>query len=299
MNQFYGEIAAIVVAIFWSFTSIFFTIAVKYVGSIVVNQLRLILSCILLMITHLFIFGNLAPIGAEPFRWWWLGLSGCIGLVIGDGMLLQAFAIIGTRISMLLLSLVPIISTLLAWIFLHEFLNIFEIGAIFITIGGISWVVSEKNNSREKLSQKKYLVGILLGIGGAVGQAVGLVIAKKGIVGDFPALSANLIRIISATLLLWIFAIIRGTAIPNLKYLKIKSAVYPIIGGSVFGPFLGVWLSLIAIKYANIGIASTLMALPPIFLLPLTYWIFKEKINLRAFVGTMIAVAGVAVIFLV
>ena len=251
------------------------------------------------MATHLLIYGDLIPLDAEPFRWWWLGLSGCIGLVIGDSLLLQAFALIGTRITMLLLSLVPIFSSLLAWIFLNEVLNNFEIVAIIITIGGISWVVSEKNNSSAKLSQRMYIIGLLLGIGGAVGQAVGLVIAKKGIVGNFPALSANLIRIISATLLIWLFAVIRGTSISSIKCFRIKFAIYPIFGGSVFGPFLGVWLSLVAIKFASIGIASTLMALPPIFLIPLTHWIFKERISLRAVIGTVIAVAGVAIIFLV
>ena len=68
--------------------------------------------------------------------------------------------------------------------------------------------------------------------------------------------------------------------------------------GAFFGPFIGIWLSLIAIKYANIGIASTLMALPPIFLLPLTRIIFKEKVSWRALFGTIFAVGGVAMIFL-
>jgi len=70
-------------------------------------------------------------------------------------------------------------------------------------------------------------------------------------------------------------------------------------GGALFGPFIGVWLSLVAVQYAYVGIASTLMALPPIFLIPLSWWIFREKISLVAIVGTIIAVIGVALIFFI
>jgi drug/metabolite transporter (DMT)-like permease len=71
-----------------------------------------------------------------------------------------------------------------------------------------------------------------------------------------------------------------------------------IVGGAIAGPFLGVWLSLIAVQHAPIGVASTLMSLPPILLIPLAWLIFKERITQRAIVGTALALAGVAVLFL-
>ena len=297
MNTYIGETAALLTAICWSFTSIFFTLAGKQVGSAIVNRIRLLLASGYLLLFHLIIYGNFLPIHAEPYQWFWLGLSGIIGLVLGDAMLFQAFVIIGTRLSMLLMSLVPIISTILAWIFLNQILNLTEIFAIIVTIGGIVWVILDKNNNNGN-QHKKYLLGILLGVGGAVGQAVGLVIAKKGLTADFPALSANLIRIITSTIIFWLIEIFRGSAGSNFIFWKNKTARWSIVGGSIVGPFLGIWLSLIAIKYANIGIASTLMALPPIFLIPLTYWIFKEKITIRSITGTIVATIGVAIIFL-
>jgi drug/metabolite transporter (DMT)-like permease len=57
-------------------------------------------------------------------------------------------------------------------------------------------------------------------------------------------------------------------------------------------------LSLVAIKYANIGIASTLMALPPVFLIPLSNWIFKERVSTASVLGTILSLVGVAIIFL-
>lgn len=298
MDKFLGELAALFTAISWSFTSIFFTIAAKRIGALTVNKIRLYFASVMLLITQFILYGNIIPIHIDSNRWLWLGISGIIGLVLGDSLLLQAFVLIGTRLTMLLLSLVPIVSTLLAWIFLNEKLVPIEILAIFLTVAGISWVVSEKVNSKSKSHKQKFKVGILFGLGGAFGQALGLIAAKKGMDGDFSALTATLVRILVATAVFLLFNAIKRITSSPIKIDRIKSTLLPILGGSFFGPFVGIWLSLIAIKYANIGIASTLMALPPIFLLPLTHWIFKEKVSCRSLFGTVIAVGGVAMIFL-
>ena len=298
MNNLLGEIAALTTSICWSFTSIFFTIAGREVGSVIVNRTRLLLASCYLIVLHSIFYGNPLPVEAEPYRWWWLGISGIIGLIIGDAMLFQAFVIIGPRLSMLLMSLVPIISTLFAWIFLHEVLAVAEMFAILLTVGGIIWVVLERKNGMPVWQTRNYLPGILFGIGGAFGQALALITAKKGLLGEFSALSANLIRIIAATVIFWVYSFARGTVKSNLIFWKNRTARFAILGGSIVGPFLGIWLSLIAIKYTHIGIASTLMALPPIFLIPLTYWIFKEQSTWRVIIGTIIASIGVAIIFL-
>ncbi len=299
MTKFIGEIAALTTSVAWSFTSTFFTIAGKEVGSMIVNRTRLLFASSYLMITHLLLYGQLLPLQAEVYRWEWLALSGFIGLVFGDGLLFEAFVLIGARLSMLMMSLVPIISTVLAWLFLKEILTIFEIVAILMTVGGIVWVIFERNNRGNEAETRNYLLGIVCAFGGALGQAFALITAKKGLGGDFPALSANLIRVITATIFFWIIAMVQGKAVSNFRFWSNRKARWAIIGGSVFGPFLGIWLSMIAIKYAQIGIASTLMALPPIFLLPITYWFFKERHSWRTIVGTVLAVVGVAIIFLV
>ncbi|MFZ5515881.1 MAG: DMT family transporter [Candidatus Zhuqueibacterota bacterium] len=299
MNTYIGETAALFTAFLWTFTSILFTIAGQHVGSLIVNRTRLLFATSYLIILHFFLYGALLPVAAEPYRWVWLGLSGIIGLVLGDGLLFQAFILIGARLSMLIMAIVPIISTLLAWEFFNEVLSLSEIVAILLTLGGIVWVILERNNNTQPTQSRKYVLGILCGIGGAVGQAIALITAKKGLSGDFPALSANLIRVFTAASILWVAALFKGQISSNFKFMKNPPARSALIAGSVFGPFLGIWLSLIAIKHADIGIASTLMALPPIFLLPLSRWIFKEEISWRAIFGTTLAIVGVAIIFLV
>ena len=299
-----GEIAAVVTSLCWSLNSIQFTLAGRRVGSEVVNRGRLILAVMYLSLTHLVTRGELWPSHAELFRWGWLGLSGVIGLVIGDGCLFQSFLYIGPRRAMLLMTLVPVISTLAAWVWLGEVLRPTEIGAILLTVAGIAWVVSERHRDQaphpsESGGKHHYVLGVLLGLGGAFGQALGLVTAKYGTAGGFSALSATLIRMLIATAVIWLLSLFRGQAGSTVRALADRRALLFIVGGSLIGPFIGVWLSIVAVQQAPVGIASTLMALSPIILIPLDHWVFHAKISSRSVVGTVVALAGATILFLV
>ena len=298
MQAYLGEIAALATAVCWAATSLFFTIAGKRVGSQLVNRVRLLLAAFFLAITHLLWQGEVLPIHAEPFRWGWLGLSAISGLVLGDAMLFQAFVLIGARLSMLLMTLVPVISTLLAWVFLGETLSLLEIGAVVGTVSSVAWVVSEQRNSSSVDSNpRSHVIGVLCGIGGASGQALGLILSKRGMAGGFPALSASLMRLSVASVVIWLWALIQGQLRPTVEGLRIGRTRWAILAGTVVGPFIGMTLSLAAVQLVPVGIASTLMALSPVILLPLSHWVFKERITPRAIFGTMVAMVGVAMIF--
>ena len=300
LTLYLGELAALTTAFCWSFTSIFFTLAGRQVGSVVVNRLRLLLATLFLVITH-WLLAMPLPFSAGLERWFWLGLSGIIGLVLGDAFLFQSYVWVGPRLGMLMMSSVPVISTLLAWMFLGETLEISQIIGILLTVSGIAWVVLERSSRRPaQPADPNYIWGILFGLGAAVGQAVGLIAAKKGLGGDFPALSGNFMRMLVAMIVMWGFTLVRGQFRPTMQRLNSHpQAVLRIMGGAFTGPFIGVWLSLVAIQLTQVGIASTLMALPPVFLLPITHYVFKERIGWRAISGTLVAVTGVVVLLLV
>jgi drug/metabolite transporter (DMT)-like permease len=295
-----GEIAALATSFCWSLTSIQFTLAGRRVGSEVVNRTRLVLAVLYLSLAHLLLYGELWPIHAEPFRWSWLGLSGTIGLVLGDGCLFQAFLLIGTRRAMLVMTLVPVISTLLAWGWLGETLQLAEMGAVLLTMGGIAWVVSERQPAQGTSveSKRQYALGVLLGLGGALGQALGLITAKQGLIGDFPSLSATLIRMVVATGVIWLLTLARGKVGATWPALRDRKARLFTASGALTGPFIGVWFSMVAIQRAHVGIASTLMGLSPIIIVPLARWIFHEQISPRSVAGTVVALVGAAIIFL-
>ncbi len=293
-----GALAALTTAVCWSFTAIFFSFSGRIVGSDVVNRSRLVLALLLIIITHLVLEGTLFPLGAEPYRWGWLALSSVLGLVLGDSFLFRAYVLVGPRLSMLMMSSVPIISTLLAWLFLGETVSWVEIGGILLTVAGIGWVVTERRHGGSVVEQKQYGLGLFFGFLGAVGQASNLVAAKFGLAGDFPTISATAIRILVAALILWFLAGLRGQVRYTFSQWHHRQAFPAIIGGTITGPFLGIWFSLVAVQLTRVGIASTLMALPPVILIPLGYAIYRERVSSRAMVGTLVAFAGVALIFL-
>jgi drug/metabolite transporter (DMT)-like permease len=139
----------------------------------------------------------------------------------------------------------------------------------------------------------------LLAFGGAVGQALGLLLSKQGLEGGFPALSATLIRMLVAAGSIWLLALLRGQASATVNTLQYdRRALALIAGGAFTGPFLGVWNSMVAVQNTSVGIASTLMALSPVMLIPLTRFFFGEPITGRAVTGTLVALAGTALIFL-
>jgi drug/metabolite transporter (DMT)-like permease len=299
LSNYLGELAALATAVCWVLTAISFTIAGRQAGSVVVNRLRLILAVLFLSLTHLLVKGQWLVTGAEPDRWFWLGLSGIVGLVIGDGFLLQALVWIGPRLPMLMMSLVPIISAALGWVFLGERLSAVEMLAIGLTVGAVAMVVTDKKDSNGlQVEPRRYWLGILMGLGGALGQAVGLIMSKWGMMGDFDPLSATLIRMIVAAAVMWSVALFRGQAGATLRALNDRRASLAILAGAIAGPFVGVWLSLVAVKLTRVGIASTLMALTPVFILVPSHFLFKERVSLRGILGTAAAVAGVVIILL-
>jgi len=298
MSVPWGEVGGLGASLFWAMSSTFFTIGGRRQSHQAVNSIRLLGATIMLGASHLILLGTLLP-NESLYVWLMLGLSGVIGLALGDGLLMWAHVTIGPRLSMLIMSMVPIVTTSVAWVLLGETIEPLKILAIIVTIGGVSWVIMERN--RKRTIFKVTLFGIMLGIGGMLGQAIQLLIAKGAIDhmnGSNPALTATYIRILWGTGAIWLMSLNGYRLRKNLGAFKDGKFMVLTMMGTTVGPFLGVWASYIAIEYAPIGIASTLMALAPLFMIPLSFFIFKERPTYRAIIGTVITIGGVAAIFL-
>lgn len=294
--NFIGEISALATAICWSFTAYAFTDASRRVGSVQVNIDRMFLASVILLII-IFSFG--ISLDLTFYQIGNLILSGIVGLVLGDSFLFKSFQLIGARIGMILMALVPVISTILAVFFLDEIIALTGLFGMLLTISGILLVVFEKNQEgKNNLTADK--LGILYGILGALGQASGLIFAKFAFqAGELNGFSASFIRLSSSTIILFPVIIFFRRYKNPLKLYKIHpKAIKSVLIGTTFGPVAGITLSLVAIANTKVGIASTLMAMMPIIMLPIAKYYFKEKINWKAVVGAFIAVAGAAIIFL-
>ncbi len=296
--KYIGEIAALATAFFFAMTALIFTSTGRSVGSQVTNRMRLLIALLYLVVLNVILFHEPFPFSSGSSRWIWLSLSGIIGLALGDAFLFQSYVSIGPRIGSLLLSLAPIFGSIIAWVFFGEILTAMQITGIVLALAGIAWVVAaEKEPPNTPRGHTRR--GVIFGILAALGQAVGLVFSKQGMNGDFSPFQANAIRMLAAVLFIWIWAAIEGKAGSTVRSLNGKPRVIGLLAlGAFVGPVLGVSSSLFAIQHAEIGVASTLMALTPVILLPISYFVFREKIGWQAVFGTVLAIAGVAILFL-
>ena len=283
----------------WTFSAVFFTFASRRCGASVVNRLRLAFALVFLAAAHWITQGSLLPLNAAPARWIWLGVSGIIGLTLGDLALFQAYINIGPRLGTLIMSMVPVFSTILAWLFLGETLRPVQIAGILLTVAGIAIVVLERKEAGGPAQDRRsYLLGILFGFLAAVGQTTGLILTRRGVEGGFPALSAVLIRVLVACFVAWLAALVTRQTSKTLAVLKEPKTSGLVLAGSFVGPFLGVWFSTIAVQQTAVGIAATLSSLNPIMLLPFSGWLFGDKITPRAILGTSLTIGGVIILFL-
>ena len=275
-----------------------FEFAGKRVGSLSVNFIRLIIGIILLSVFTYFMRGKFLPTDASIHAWIWLSLSGIVGYGIGDLLLFEAFVVVGARISMLVMSSVPIFTAIISLLFLGEKMTGIEIGGMMLTIMGIAIVILQrKGNNDSTKKNKKYLFGILLAFGGSLGQAIGLILSKYGM-QDYNAFAASQIRGFAGIIVFTMFFAFFG------KWLNFKRSITnfkTMIGiniGAISGPFLGVSLSLLAVQNTKAGVASTIMAIVPLLIIPPAIIFFKEKVNFREVAGAVLAVCGVMLFFI-
>jgi len=291
-----GEIAALMVAFFWTITALSFESASNKVGSLAVNLIRLLLGFLFLTVFTYFYRGIAFPVDATLNQWVWLSLSGLIGFVLGDLCLFKSFTLIGSRLAMLIMTLVPPITAFLGFTLLGETLSLFNLLGMSLTFAGIFLAIFSRATATEKLKLNVPLKGFLLALGGAFGQALGLVLSKKGM-GNYDPFAATQIRIITGIVGFAGIVILFNRAGQIKNAFMHKKGMTGIALGSFFGPFLGVSFSLLSIQHTETGIASTIMAIVPILIIAPSVLIFKQKVTIREIIGAVISVIGVALFF--
>ncbi|MBW2263558.1 MAG: DMT family transporter [Deltaproteobacteria bacterium] len=292
-----GELAGLTTALCWTITALAFESAGRRIGSLAVNHIRLVIAFFILSAVCWVHRGLPLPTDATPHAWIWLSVSGLVGFTIGDLCLFRALVIVGSRTATLIMALVPPITALIGWAVIGEILSVLELLGMALTLSGVAIVILERRPDRKGEKRKLPIEGILLGLGGAVGQAVGLVLSKYGM-GSYDALAAVQIRIIAGIAGFSVLFLFIGWWPKIFKAVRDPSAMKGTALGAFFGPFLGVTFSLIAVKYTETGVAATLMALAPVFIIPPAIFIQKERVSTRAVLGAIVAVTGSGLLFL-
>lgn len=292
-----GEMAALATAVCWTITAVAFESAGKKVGSISVNLIRLVIALFLISGFNYFTRGMVLPFDASGYSWLWLTISGLIGFVIGDLFLFQAYVQVGSRISMLIMSAVPPITAIAGFVIMGERITLLGLAGMLVTITGIALVILTKSEQDNRVKFSHPIKGLIYAFIGALGQALGLVFSKFGM-GSYNPVAATQIRIIAGIIgFVVVITVSKNwrnvyTALHNSKAMKTISI------GSLFGPFIGVSLSLLAVQHAPTGIVSTIMSITPILIIPLSILIFKEKVVRKEIIGAFITLIGVSLLFI-
>jgi drug/metabolite transporter (DMT)-like permease len=299
-----GESAAVVTSCLWTLSSIFFTSAGRRIGSLNVNAYRTVMATGFLIVAHVILLRTILPL-ASSVQWFWMGASGVVGLGFGDSALFAAYVTIGPRRSLLVYASAPIFAALGAYVMLGEMMPTLAIVGIAVTLTGIVVVVLEREERSGEihLSMKLKSYGVFFALIGAVGQGVGLALAKKGIDSNpemmLNPLSAALMRMILGALSLWVVMLTAGK-LPELRSaFNSSQGMSETVAAAFIGPFLGVTLSMVAVTYAEAGVAQTLMSLMPVLIIPAVWILYKQRTSWRGILGAVIAVLGVSILFLV
>ena len=310
--QYLGEIISLVVAVMWTATALFADQASHRIGSMSANFFRMVLSAILLAGLLWIVIGHPYPAFADGKTWLWMGLSALVGYVFGDFCLFNSYIVIGARFGQLFMTLAPPFAAIAGWALLGETLSWKSWFAMAVTLTGIAISILNRGRDGHSLTLKLPVKGVLLGIGAGLGQGVGLVLSKIGmqhyaaaLPADAPAsfswampFASTMIRSLTGMVGFFVLmALMRKlpelrAALHNREGMKYTGLT------TLFGPFIGVSLSLMAVQYARAGIASTLMALTPVLILFPYALIYKQTITPKEILGVIVSMTGVALFFL-
>ena len=308
--QYLGEIISLAVAVSWTVTALFAEIGSKRLGSLQMNVIRMLLSLLMLGATLWYFTGSPYPLYADGKAWFWLSMSGFVGYLLGDYCLFNSYIWIGSRFGQLFMTLAPPTAAIAGWLMLSETLSWNALLGMLVTLTGIGISVLNKGTSH-KLSLKLPLKGVLFGIGAGVGQGVGLVLSKVGMnhyemsipsdetmVADLLPFASTFIRAVTGAVG---FLLVMGI---QKQFHTLATSVHDRKGmnvafwATITGPFIGVSLSLMAVQYTEAGVASTLMALTPVFIIWPSYFFFKQHVTFKEIVGACISVVGVSLFFI-
>ena len=292
-NNFIGEIAALSAALLWAISSVVYSRLGLKIPPLQLTLYKGIVAIALISITLLIQGATLINLSFSTIAL--LFLSGIIGIGLGDTAYFAALNSLGARRTLLLETSSPPIGALLALIFIGEQLTYSTWCGILLTIVGIAWVISERNPVANLSFSRQ---GVVWGILAAIAQAIGAVISRYALIqSDISPLESSLIRLVGGTVI-----VIGLLFVPIAKQSEIKwrlsgRSLMVVAIAAMASTYLGIWLQQISLKFAPAGIAQTFLATSPLFILPIVA-LQGEKISLRAILGVVISLSGIALMFI-
>lgn len=294
---YFGEIASLTAAVIWAGSISAFRAFGDTVPPDSLNLFKTGIAFICMCLTALFI-PDVFP--RDVSVWVILGISGVIGLAVGDTVLFASLRRLGAQPTSVLQCLAPPMAAGIAALFLNESLTRAELRGMLVTIVAVSGVVYFGRHGESHLCRLPVgmvVAGVGYGIAAALAQAIGIVTARQALQSAH-ALHGSMIRIFPGILVLVGMGLVRGNlrAIPKIFHEPRRAVV--LITASVGGAFIGIWLLSVGVKYAKAGVASALVSTFPVWVIPIARFILKERVSMMSALCTVVAVCGVAMMLM-
>lgn len=302
MNRL-GELAAFGTAICWTASALFFERASKRIGALAVNFYKVCAAFAMLAASLWILRGSPLPLDAPARAWIYLPISGIVGFVISDYFLFNAYILVGSRLTVLFQPLSPLFAAVLGYLVLGERMRPSGLVGMALVAAGILVVLMSRNAGKEgrtagNARDPRTVKGLVFAFAAAFFQSVGLIFSKLGL-GGYDAMAGTEIRVGTAVLGFAVVGLVTGRSRELfVEAPRDRSAMGTTAIGAVFGPFVGVTLSLVALQATSAGASSTLMALTPVLIIPPSMILLKQKIKPLEVLGAVLAVCGAALFFL-
>jgi len=283
-----GMIAALGSAASWALGSILFKKIGEHLSPFAMTLAKGVVSVVLLALALAAV--GYAPISREPLLL--LILSGVLGIAMGDTFFFAALRNLGAHALVVMLTLGHVLTVVLAVIWLGERPSPTDyLGILFILIG-VTLVLWEQLRDE---GGKSRLPGVAFGLLAVICMSVSIIIAKEAL-AETTAIQATFIRMLSGMVGILLFGLATRQLAGDLAPLMDPRLAAFFILSVCIVTFGGFWLSLVAIRYADVSIASTLNSTEPLFVLPLAALFLKERISFRAVAGSVATVGGIALL---
>ncbi|HBB26651.1 MAG TPA: hypothetical protein DCZ59_10330 [Bacteroidetes bacterium] len=303
--MFLGLLAASGTLLSWSIGTLAFLKASRLMDPGLLNRARLGVAVVVTLIiastmSGLWPWDLLGTTSAES--WLWLGLSGFIGLTIGDLFGFTSLRILGARRQSVIGTTAPAASAVVALAMLGETLSWSDVIGIMLSIAGVMYAMNTSQERQEVHNEGfgSYSLGVLLAIGGAICQGAGLVLAKKGMTGANASITpfhATFLRMIVGFCATYVVDVLRRAPHRPLKeayaHPDARTAMFT---GTIFGPIIGVTMSLVAARSLDVAVAQTIFSLVPFVVMAIMRLVYRQPIPARSIIGAVISVFGVVLL---
>ncbi len=308
-----GEIAALAASVVWAAASLMFARVGRSTGALAMNLLKCGIALLLMLVTLALISGRIWPVSLPAWETGLLAASGIVGLTLGDTLYFAALTRLAARRTLLLLSLAPPFTALMAWPALGEPLTLKMVTGMSVTLAGVAWVITERHTTDDStvgeaqsprdtghtvmgLNRFEW-IGVGAGVGAAACQAGANVLIKEGGI-SIGALEISIVRLTFGVMGLAIFLRVMDQLDDITSPFTAWRPAGLIVGATLIGTYLGVWLKVAGVRYTEFtGIASTLSSTSPVFVLPMAWFFDREELSGRSVLGAFVAVAGIALLF--